>query len=89
MSCIKSLFRCNYNDTTNNSNQIISPNNWCEKNFTFLRQKIIDLELDVKALKVAHDLEIKRIEDKLSNQIQILTNKIDSLALLLTNISNN
>ena len=79
MTCIKNLFKCNNNA---NDSHIIQ-NDWCEKNFKFLREKIIQLELDLKSLKVAHDLEIKRIEDKLLTQIQILTSKIDNILLIV------
>ena len=80
MSCIKNLFKCGFTDNANNST-FMQQNDWCEKNFKFLRQKIIELELDFKTLKSEHNLEIKRIEDKLINQIQILTTKIDTLIL--------
>ena len=66
MTCFKNIFRCNFT----------------EADQSFLRQKIIDIELDIKSMKVAHDLEIKRIEDKLIHQIQILSTKIDGLLLI-------
>ena len=49
----------------------------------FLREKISELEMDLKSFKIAQDLEMKRIEDKLLNQITILTTKIDNLVLLI------
>ena len=70
MSCVKSIFKCNLTETTDS---------FCEKNISLLKEKVADLELDLKSLQVAHDLEIKRIEDKLITQIQILTTKVDSL----------
>ena len=80
MSCIKNFFKCGFTDNANEST-FMQQNDWCEKNFKFIRQKIIELELDFKTLKSEHNLEIKRIEDKLINQIQILTTKIDTLIL--------
>ena len=79
MSCIKSLFKCNFS----NNNEQKASNSWYDENVTFFRSKINDLELEVKAMKVAHDLEIKRIEDKLISSIQILTTKIDNVLLLV------
>ena len=79
MSCIKNFFRCNFEDKNNES----FAERFCEKQIASLRAKVIDLELELKSLKVAHDLEIKRIEDKLTQQISILTTKIDNLAILV------
>ena len=79
MSCIKSLFKCNFS----NNNEQKASNSWCDENLTFLRKRLIDIELDIKAMKLAHDLEIKRVEDKLTSSIQILTTKIDSVLLLV------
>ena len=70
MSCIKSIFKCNFTETGES---------FCEKNISSLREKIMDIEIELKSFQVAHDLEIKRIEDKLIHQIQILTTKVDSL----------
>ena len=78
MSCIKSFFRCNFSENSQN-------NTWYEKNISFLRSKIIDLELEVKSIKLSHDLEMKRIEDKIISQIQMLTNKIDNILLIVNN----
>ena len=83
MSCIKSIFRCNFSDRIERDSSFYEK--FCEKKFEFLRQKIIDVELDMKSFKIAHELEIKRIEDKLANQIQMLSTKIDSVLLLATN----
>ena len=79
MSCIKSFFKCHFSDQSDKKN-----NSWWDENISFLRKRVIDLELDVKSMKVAHDLEIKRIEDKLCSSIQILTTKIDNVLLLVT-----
>ena len=76
MSCIKSIFKCNFSES--NEKQDL----W-DKNVNFLKIKITELELEVKAMKVSNDLEFKRIEDKLINQIQILSTKIDSLLLIV------
>ena len=74
MSCIRNFFKCNVDERKSSLNQ-----SFVEERMKFFQSKIIDIELEMKALKVAHDLEIKRIEDKLINQIQILSTKIDAL----------
>ena len=78
MSCIKNFFKCGFTDNNDSFAE-----RFCEKQISFLRAKVIDLDLELKSLKIAHDLEIKRIEDKLTQQISILTTKIDNLAILV------
>lgn len=71
MSCFKNIFKCNVSESS------------CDKQIVFLRQKMVELDMELKNIKMAHQLEIKRIEDKLITQMNILTTKIDNLALLL------
>ena len=78
MSCIKSFFKCHFSEQSDKTN-----NSWWDENITFFRKRIIDLELDVKAMKVAHDLEIKRIEDKLISSMNTLSAKIDTMMVLI------
>ena len=82
MSCVKNLFRCNF---TENENETVY-----ETQVKVLQTKILEIELDLKSFKIAHDLEIKRIEDKIMNQMAMLTTKIDNLAILMaSNASKN
>ena len=75
MSCIQNLFRCNFNDNSNTSQET---DNWFKKEIEFLRNKLIDCELDLKTFKSSHELELRRLDEKIMTQIQILTNKLDA-----------
>ena len=44
----------------------------------FLRSKIIDCELNLKTFTNSFELELKRIDDKIMSQIQILNTKLDA-----------
>ena len=75
MSCIKTLFGCQFTD--NDSSSPIDFK-WIEKQIDFLRTKVIDSELDLKTFKASHEMELKRIDEKITTQIQILNNKLDA-----------
>ena len=76
MGLFTNLFKC-----SSETNKSVVADTFCEKQISFLKSRMTDLEVDVKSMKVAHDLEIKRIEDKLLTQIQLLSGKIDTILL--------
>ena len=55
-----------------------------------LKQNVINLENNVRVLlnaKMYTNSELNRLEDKLQSQFALLTNKIDSVILILNNNS--
>ena len=81
MSCFKSMFRCSFsqNDTENKFNESL-------REISHLEGRIVKLETEIQHLKVTHNIEFKRLEDKLLNSLQILDTKIDNLAILVTSM---
>ena len=81
MSCFKSIFRCSFsqNDEKMTENKL----NESFKEISNLENRLVKLEMEIQHLKVAHNIEFKRLEDKLLNSIQILDTKIDNILLLI------
>ena len=78
MSCIKTLFGCQFTDNDNNTSSSPIDFKWIEKQIDFLRTKVIDSELDLKTFRASHEMELKRLDEKIMTQIQMLNNKLDA-----------
>lgn len=78
MSCVRSIFKCNFTD-----NEIENNQSFYNKQITNLKGKISDVEMELKSIKISYDLEFKRIEDKLLQNINTLDTKLDTIMLLI------
>ena len=83
MGLFTNLFSC----TCDASN----PNDNFDDQMKDLKQNVVNLELNVKTLltaKLYTNTELKRLEDKLNNQFNLLQTKIDSVILILNSQKN-
>lgn len=83
MGLFTNLFSC----TCDASN----PNDTFDDQMKDLKQNVVNLELNVKTLltaKLYTNTELKRLEDKLNNQFNLLQTKIDSVILILNSQKN-
>lgn len=78
MGLFTNLFSCTCDTTSTKDN--------FDDQMRDLKQNVMDLESNVRTLltaKLYTNTELNRLEDKLNNQFNLLTNKIDSVIMIL------